>query len=130
MLPSISWGECRDCSAHPPSEGSLCSHNNEATHSLLLHQALDVDDLLCLSGFSLSSMGSHICHALACRIGPPAETVLHSVVVSWDVDHHQYALRPGFVLPAFLGGWSEGVVHVLLEQRLQTLMGGAHCDGI
>ena len=84
--------------------------------------ALHINDLLGLSGLSLTAMGRKICHALAGRIGLPADTVRHDVVLSRNVDHGEVKLGQGLVPSGSSGGCSRGDVHMLLVPRLQTLM--------
>ena len=56
-------GEYTDRSAHPRREGGFRSHDDEAFYTLLLHQALHLDDPLGFSGLSLIAMGRDVRHA-------------------------------------------------------------------
>ena len=75
-------GEYLDCSAHPSSEGSICSREDEAFDAMLL------------------------CHALADRIGLTAETVRQGVVLTWNLDHRKVQLGQGLMPSSCSGGWS------------------------
>ena len=76
-------GECSDRSADPSSKENLCSHDDETFDAQLLHHTIHINQLLSLSGVCLIAICRNVRHALAGRIGPPAETVRYGVVLSW-----------------------------------------------
>ena len=96
-------GEYSDRSAHPRSEGGIRSHDDEAFYTLLLHQALYLNDPLGFSGLSLIAMGRDIRHALAGGIGPPTETVRHGVILSRNIHNREVELGQG-LMPSCLSG--------------------------
>ena len=90
----------------PSSKGSICGHGDEAFHTLLFYNALHIIDVLGLSSLGLIATGRNVCHALAGRIGPPAETVRHGVVLLGNVDHCEVELGQGLVPSRSTEGWS------------------------